>query len=138
MEKASALFPHSRKVGVRGLLRFAQLASSWRRGNVPLEVSRATSESRTPEQPVVPKGGSVLQVLFRHRIDLDRLSFLDRERLFWWFSAIGVVAGSYGALERVSSTGHFLWVRNGERNVTLVMVVVIVPCFKCATVNEVT
>ncbi|GMN25981.1 hypothetical protein TIFTF001_051479 [Ficus carica] len=49
-----------------------------------------------------------------------------------------VVAGSYDVLERVSSTGHLLWVRNGKRNTTLVMMVGMVPCFKCASVNGVT
>ncbi|GMN44476.1 hypothetical protein TIFTF001_013681 [Ficus carica] len=43
---------------------------------------------------------------------------------------IKVVVGSYGVLERVSFTDQLLWVRNGERNATLVMVIVMVPCFR--------
>ncbi|GMN54953.1 hypothetical protein TIFTF001_024076 [Ficus carica] len=48
----------------------------------------------------VLNGDSVLQVLLYHRNDLVRedLPSLDRVR----FSAIGVVTGSYGVLERVS------------------------------------
>ncbi|GMN26411.1 hypothetical protein TIFTF001_001297 [Ficus carica] len=76
----------------------------------------------------VPKDDYVLQVLLRHQNDLVR------ER----FSIVEVVAESYGVLQKVSSTGHLLWVRNGERNATLVMVVVMVPFFGCASVNEVT
>ncbi|GMN59635.1 hypothetical protein TIFTF001_028728 [Ficus carica] len=55
--------------------------------------------------------------------------------LFQRFSIVGDVAGSYGVLERVSSIGHLLWVRNGERNTTFVMVVVMVSCFRCASVR---
>ncbi|GMN42818.1 hypothetical protein TIFTF001_012023 [Ficus carica] len=86
------------RVGVRGLLRLVQLASSWNQGNVPLEVPRATSGGQTPKQPIV----------LSHRSCCRK----------------------YGVLERVSSTGHLLWVWNGERNATLVMVVVIVPYFR--------
>ena len=43
---------------------------------------------------------------------------------------IGVVTGSHSS--------HLLWVKNDERNATLVMVVVMVPCFRCASINKVT
>ena len=46
----------------------------------------------------------------------------------------GVVAGSYGVLQRVTSIGHLFWVMNSERNATLAMV----PCFRCASINGVT
>nr|GMN72246.1 hypothetical protein TIFTF001_054192 [Ficus carica]GMN72260.1 hypothetical protein TIFTF001_054195 [Ficus carica] len=50
--------------------------------------------------------------------------------LYFRFSAIEDVTESHGVLERISFTGHLLWVRNGERNATLVIVVVIVPCVR--------
>ncbi|GMN57927.1 hypothetical protein TIFTF001_027026 [Ficus carica] len=67
---------------------------------------------RTPIQPVglkckVPKGGSVLQGLmaacFRVRMKgIEVIVYL--KRLFWRFSTIGDVIGSYGVLEKNKKT----------------------------------
>ncbi|GMN40510.1 hypothetical protein TIFTF001_009737 [Ficus carica] len=98
------------------------------------EEDDSEGDTRCNFNPIVPKGDSVLLVLLSHRNNLVRkgLPSLDRVRvgmkgieveyLFQRFSAIGVVAESYSVLERASSTGHLLWVRNGER--------MMVPCFR--------
>ncbi|GMN56006.1 hypothetical protein TIFTF001_025129 [Ficus carica] len=66
------------RVGVHSLLRLVQPASSWCRGNVPLEVQRATLGGRTPEQPV---GVFIVLSLASHNVgpDWDKLNLDDPE-----------------------------------------------------------
>ncbi|GMN29610.1 hypothetical protein TIFTF001_050615 [Ficus carica] len=110
------------KVGVRGLFRLVQLASSWHRGKCCRRYRESRREVEHPNKQLLNEG------------DLEMTICAGKEHE--WFSTVKDAVESYGVLERVSSTSHLLWVRNGERNATLVMVVVMVLCFRCASVME--